>query len=362
MRVLALDLGPSRRGGQRQTLLVSEALVRLGATVGVTTLAGSPLHADVETSGGRLALYPVRAGSEASPALLVDVARVARRFRPDVLWAGDSRAHGAAVWSRLHRRVPLTVHRRVAFPPRLNLLSRIKYAAPRRYFAVSGAVAAELRAAGVAPDRIRLVPDGLPKEAFVDAPPPPSPPFRLVHAGAFDGKKGQAVAVETLARLRASGVDALLVLLGDGPERAAVEDLAVRLGVRAACDFRGEIPAIAPELAAAHILLLPSESEGAPLVLAEAMAAGCPCVANDVGGAAEVLEGGRAGRLVSGLSPELWASEVTALLRDAPGREALVAAGRRAASVRTLEKTARDLLRELGDVVAEFRTDRESDG
>lgn len=360
--MLALDLGPSRRGGQRQTLLVSQALVRLGDTVGVTSLAGSPLHEDVETSGGRLALYPVSAGGEASPSVLLDVARAARRFRPDVLWAGDSRAHGAAVWSRLHRLVPLTVHRRVAFPLRLHLLSRIKYATPRRYFAVSGAVAAELRAAGVLPDRIRLVPDGLPPEAFVDTAPPAPPPFRLVHAGAFDGKKGQGVAVEVLARLRASGHDALLLLLGEGPERSAVEALAMRLGVRAACDFRGEVPTITGELASSHLLLLPSESEGAPLVLAEAMAAGCACAASEVGGAAEMLEGGRAGLLVPGHSPDLWTAAVASLLDDAPRRHALVEAGRRAAAARTVEKTARDLHHELRDVVDEFRHERQSDG
>lgn len=353
MRVLALDLGPSRRGGQRQTLLVSQVLAREGATVGVVSLAGSPLADDVETSGGRLALLPVRHGSEASPGLLLDVARAARRFRPQVLWAGDSRAHGAAVWSRLHHRYPLTVHRRVAFPPGQNLLSRIKYAAPRRYFAVSGAVAAALRDAGVPGHRIRLVPDGLPPEAFVDRPRYEGPPHRLVHAGAFDGKKGQRLAVEVLALLRSAGRDVHLVLLGDGPERKGVEALAERLGVRSACDFRGEVPGVASELAAAHVLLLPSESEGAPLVLTEAMAAGCSAVAHDVGGASELLEGGRAGVLVDGLDPLRWAERIAALLDDSPGRAALVAEGRRAASERTLARTAAALARELSEVIEE---------
>lgn len=337
MRLLALDLGAGLRGGQKQTALLLAELASRGHAIRFVGRRGAPLAESLRNRGIDVVEAPP--GPEASPGLLLAVARAVRLFHPDLLYAGDSRGHGAAVWSRASAGRPLIVHRRVAFRPSGHPLSRVKYREADRFLAVSEAVAATLAEAGVDSSRVVVVPDGLPPEAFVSAPEPPAPPHRLVHVGAFDGRKGQDIAVETLARLALRGHDATLLLLGSGPEQAAVAARAGALGVAKRCHFAGEVDDVAPRLAASHLLLLPSESEGAPLALAEAMAAGCPVLAHAVGGIPELVAHGNAGRLVSSLAPEAWEEAVSHLLENPGERHRLIRAGRAAAATRTISRT-----------------------
>ncbi len=346
MRLLALDLGPGLRGGQGQTALLLGELARRGHEIRFVGKRGAPL---AELIGSRTGIEVVDApaGPEASPTLLLAVARAARLFRPEVVYAGDSRGHGAAVWSRASAARPLVVHRRVAFHPSGHPLSRAKYRAADRFLAVSNAVQETLVAAGVEPRRIVVVPDGLPPRAFIEAAIPSSPPFRLVHVGAFDGRKGQGTALETLALLVRGGIDATLLFLGTGPDQPAVHARAAALGVGERCNFAGQVDDVPARLAASHVLLLPTDSEGAPLSLVEAMAAGCPVVAHEVGGVSEVVAGGAAGVLVPSLSPTEWEAAVRELLLD-PGRRArLREAGRAAAAGRTLARTVERVESEL---------------
>lgn len=346
MRILALDLGAEWRGGQRQTHLVTSRLAARGHAVHLLARRGGPLESEAFRGNG-LEVSGAPAGAEASPSLLLAVARAVRAFEPAVLYAGCGRSHGACVWSGASRGVPLVVHRRVAFPPGRDPLSRIKYRAPDRYLAVSGAVRDELLAVEVPAEKVVVLPDGLPDEAFVVKDPPPAPPFRLAHVGAFDGKKGQEIVVAVLARLLALGRDVTASFLGDGPARPAVAALARRLGVGERCSFAGMVDDVSERLAGCHILLLPSQSEGAPLAIAEALAAGCVVVAHDVGGSAELLDGGRAGRLVPDLDEKSWTAAIAELLDAPERRRELVAAGREAASRRTLARTVVSIEREL---------------
>lgn len=350
MRLLALDLGPGMRGGQRQTALLLAGLAARGHEIRLLARRAAPLASAARASG--LATVEVPPGSEASPSVLLAIAREARLFRPAMVYAGDARGHGAAVFGRATAIAPLVVHRRVTFPPGRSPLSRLKYRVAARYLAVSRAVAASLEAAGVPSGKIAVVPDGLPDDAFRESVAPAPPPFRLVHAGAFDGMKGQDVVVETLARLASGGIDATALFLGDGPTRAGVEALAAARGVAGRCAFAGQVEDAEARFASCHLMVLPSASEGGGLVLVEAMAAGCPVVAHDVGGSREMVAGGAAGALVASLDPAEWENAVRGVLLD-PGRRArLVGAGYAAARERTIERTVglveAELLQTLG--------------
>jgi teichuronic acid biosynthesis glycosyltransferase TuaC len=119
----------------------------------------------------------------------------------------------------------------------------------------------------------------------------------LVGVGALIARKGQGLAVAALADVPGAG----LVLIGAGPERAALEVLAVAVGVADRVRFLGSVgqDVIADWLAAADVMVLMSASEGLANAWVEALACGTPVVIADVGGAREVLSDGAAGRLVA---------------------------------------------------------------
>lgn len=138
--------------------------------------------------------------------------------------------------------------------------------------------------------------------------------------------------VYALAKLRGRPFQALIV--GDGPDRPAVEAELRRLGLAGAVDLAGEREDVAEILAASHVFVLSSRSEASPISVLEAMAAGLPVVASRVGGLPELVVDGETGLLVSPGDPEELATALACLLDDPTLRERLGSAGR--ARVETL--------------------------
>jgi L-malate glycosyltransferase len=127
---------------------------------------------------------------------------------------------------------------------------------------------------------------------------------------------------------------ARFVLVGDGPERERVVELATRLRLMEVLRLPGLRTDVADVLAALDIFCLSSVFEGLPLALLEAMAASLPVVATRVGGVPEATGAdaqgdSEAALLVPAKSPEALANAVGALLNDPARRVALGAAGRR---------------------------------
>jgi glycosyltransferase involved in cell wall biosynthesis len=98
---------------------------------------------------------------------------------------------------------------------------------------------------------------------------------------------------------RVEPADARLVLLGDGPERPAIEAEIARLGLGARVSLQGYVDRPWTRYGEARCFALFSNDESFGLVLVEALACGLPVVGVDCGGVREVLDGGRYGRLVA---------------------------------------------------------------
>jgi N-acetyl-alpha-D-glucosaminyl L-malate synthase BshA len=92
-------------------------------------------------------------------------------------------------------------------------------------------------------------------------------------------------------------VPSVLVMVGDGPDRAAAEEEARLLGVEDSVSFLGKLDQIAPLLAAADLFLLPSQNESFGLSALEALASGVPVVGSNAGGLPEVVRDGETGFL-----------------------------------------------------------------
>jgi glycosyltransferase involved in cell wall biosynthesis len=128
--------------------------------------------------------------------------------------------------------------------------------------------------------------------------------------------KDQALLVRAFATVLAAEPTARLCLVGDGSLRSALRDQAIAAGVGDAVVFLGHRDDVADLLPMFDVFALSSISEGLPLTLLEAMAAGLPCVATDVGAVADAVDDGQSGRLVPARDEAGFAAALSQLLRD----------------------------------------------
>ncbi len=143
-------------------------------------------------------------------------------------------------------------------------------------------------------------------------------PITLLFAGALTPNKGAAIAVETLARLQAGGVDARLVVAGDGPQKAELASQVQVLGLEDKVTFLGFVPhpCMGEHYRRAHFVVLPSQSEGWPKVLGEGMAYGAVPIASAVSSIPQVLEEAGSGRAIDSFEPSTYAAAIREYLVD----------------------------------------------
>jgi N-acetyl-alpha-D-glucosaminyl L-malate synthase BshA len=152
----------------------------------------------------------------------------------------------------------------------------------------------------------------------------------IMHISNFRPVKRVEDVVRIFARVAAK-VPARLLMIGDGPDRGRVQQLAEELDVGRRVIFLGKQESVAELLACADLFLLPSETESFGLVALEAMACGVPVVASRVGGVPEVVPNGRAGWLCEVGDIEGMAGHSVDLLSDAVAWKRASAAARAAA-------------------------------
>jgi L-malate glycosyltransferase len=165
----------------------------------------------------------------------------------------------------------------------------------------------------------------------------------LMHVSNFRPVKRVGDVVRIFARVREQ-LPCVLVMVGDGPDRAAAEEAARHLGVASDVAFLGKIEEVAPLLAAADVFLLPSETESFGLSALEALACGVPVVATRVGGLPEVVQDGETGILRPVGDVEGMAAAASEILLDRSRWQAMSARAARDAR----ERFSRD------DIVAQY--------
>lgn len=119
-----------------------------------------------------------------------------------------------------------------------------------------------------------------------------------------------------------------VLVVGGGDQRAELETLAERLSLRRTVTFTGLLRDVTPALIAMDLLIQPSDTEGTPRSVLEAMAHRLPIVATDVGDVAELLDQGRCGELVPPGDVDLLAHAVWRLLADPARARNLARCGR----------------------------------
>ena len=259
---------------------VDAVIVRAPATVGL--LAGRLAHGrglpvGVEVVGDPLDIFASGVGRGAAPLL-------GRLFVHDLRWQCDHACAVAYVTrGALQARYPARPDSFVTYYSSVDLGGDAMAATPRVHARVPGALTAP----------------------------------RLVTVGQLEQRyKGTDVLLGALRRLVELGLDARLVVVGEGRERPWLEALAGQLGVAGRVRFAGLLPAgeaVRAELDAADLFVLPSRAEGLPRALIEAMARALPAIGSNVGGIPELLPGDA---LVPPGDEQALAQAIAAAMRD----------------------------------------------
>jgi len=158
---------------------------------------------------------------------------------------------------------------------------------------------------------------GIPADAFV-----------VGWVGRMTGVKDTGAVLEIVRAARARGIDAVLCMVGDGPDRERLEQRAHDLGIARSTYFVGYQEEVAGYYRLFDAFLLPSVNEGTPVVAIEALAAGRPVVATRVGGVPDVVRDGEDGFLVELGDLDAIAERLARLAADPELRRRMGAAGR----------------------------------
>ena len=153
--------------------------------------------------------------------------------------------------------------------------------------------------------------------------------LNLLCVGRMHASKGFDIALQALRLCIDRGLDAYLVLLGDGPERAALTELAERLGLDGHVAFRGSVPEdeVRRTMGSADLFLLPSHAEPLGVVVMEAMAMATPVIVTAAGGVGEIVTpGGRNDRPAG--RRRRFAAAILELARDPARRQQQAQSGR----------------------------------
>ena len=318
---LHLDTRPDWRGGQSQILLLLRGLRARGHEAELVALAGGPLERRALAEGFRV--YPISPRSaRAAAALLLRRLLVTRRF--DVVHAHDAHGLTAAWLARAHRRAALVAHRRVVNPLRRSPIALARYRTARRILAISKFVAERVISAGISPGKVAVIYDGveLPSAAAVMGRGQARKRWDvdsenlLGCVSQFVPGKGQEVLVRAFPSVLKQIPNCRLLFIGDGPERAGLEQLARTLGIAPRVTFAGFIEDISGAYEALDLFVFPAINEGLGTALLMAMSYGLPAVAVASGGVPEVVEDRMNGLLVREPRPEEFSDGIVRLLKN----------------------------------------------
>ncbi len=258
-------------------------------------------------------------------------------------------AHPFTPFMPLPSTTPLVVTAHNLMPLRPSLAGalglRLTLREVSRWIAITEAVKRSLEAVGAAPSSIRVIPNGVDPAAFRRGHreeerhalgiPPDAPLVAII--ARLEPNKGVDLGLRAFAMLRRGVPAAHLAIIGDGPDRAALESLARELGLRSAVRFTGWRENATALLSVADACLIPSRSEGQSLVALEAMALRVPVVAAAVGGLPEMVRHGETGLLAPAGDVGAMALGLSRLLKEPALRRRVVMTAEREVHLRWSE-------------------------
>jgi len=327
-----------------------------------------PLRSRYERLGVRMMHVPIPNLYSPRTALQgVRLAGLLRRWKVDVVHSHDIYCNIFVVpWARILSRCSIIASRRWgrASRPELAMINRWSSLFAHRILANSSGVAGRLASEEAVPrGKIVEIPNFLAENAFEVAEEAvltrqrrawglPDGAFAVGIVARLSPVKNHALLFKAAARLDARFH---LVLIGDGPCRAGLEELARQLGIESRVHFAGEVVSSRNLHQNFDVSVLCSSSEGFPNSLIEAMAAARPVVATQVGGVTDAVTHGVTGILVPVDDPAPLADALRTLEADSLKRARLGEAGREAARMKFRQEIVIEKLSALYETLADRR-------
>jgi glycosyltransferase involved in cell wall biosynthesis len=301
-RVLHLINGEHYSGAERVQDLLAQSLPEIGFDVGFALL--KPGHFAERRAAREAPLYLAGMRSRLDLAVARRVSQIVRRERYALVHAHSPRTVLVGLAAARLAGVPLVYHKHCQETETPSAVRRWasttseRFAASRaaKIVAVSQSVAAYLVRQGYDPRQIAVVPNGICPRGPLPARRPPAGTWTLGVVALFRPRKGLEVLLEALALVRGAGHDVRLRAIGsfESPgHEAEIRALVARLGLAESILWRGFCRDVAGELADTDLFVMPSVlSEGLPMAVLEAMAAGVPVIGTRVDGTRDVIRDG----------------------------------------------------------------------
>lgn len=336
LRIAGVDPERNFAGGESQVMGLTLTLLRAGHQAELMCDPAGELWRRAIAAGVRC--HPLRVRNSIDAAAGWRLRRRLRIDRYDVLHFHTARAHALAPFARGRARA-LVVTRRMDYPPNRIFARWLFNRAVDGVAAISPAVAKALAGAGVARERIAIIPSGVDCARFR---PPTGEERRAARRrhglddgelaigaiGALAPRKGHRDLVDAVARLPAHTAIRCLIA-GEGALRKALAAQIERLGVGHQVRLCGPLTDARELLWALDIFAMPSLQEGLGVAALEALACGLPVIASRTGGMIDLLGESRAGILIPPGNPDALA-EALAALAEAPARRTEIGAAGRA--------------------------------
>ena len=266
--------------------------------------------------------------------------RIFEKLQPSILQTHGIKSHFLASLARPGRARWIAYHHGYTSEDlKMRMYNQAnRFVLPRadRVITVCEAFAVALTRAGVRRERIRVLPNAVDPDTQGSEENAsqlkrrlelPADGSIILAVGRLSPEKGHRDLFEAMLRIRRRTPNSKwqLIVVGDGPRRAALLEQARNSGLDGFVRFVGHQSDVRPFFRIASVFVLPSRSEGSPNVLLEAMAAGAPVVACSVGGVPEMVRHGETAILVPPRDPEALANAIIQVLGDSELAAKLVA-------------------------------------
>jgi len=321
IRVLHIDSARTWRGGQQQVLYLAERLTDYHNIV--VCPPQSPLTEKAKAAG--IEVLPVRMRGEWDILAVHKLRRIIKENSIKIVHVHSPHAHALGLLAgKSAGNCKVVLSRRVDFPIRKNILSRLKYFNIDRIIAISEGVKRALMADGLAEEKIDVIYSGadivrfqnvkgdyLISELGLD-----KNSWRVGNVAALAWHKDHKTLIEAARIVVNEFPKATFLITGEGPLRREIEILIKKLSLDEnvkLLGFRQDIPEI---LSLLDLFVLSSSWEGLGTSLLDALASRLPVVATNVGGIPEIIKHGLNGILVAPEDPDALAQAIIHLLKN----------------------------------------------